>query len=152
MISHTRVRELFDYRDGVLYWRTKSRGRLQGNAAGSDNGRYMRVRIAGRSYLYHRVVWLWHHEELPDAVDHINLDRYDNRIENLRAATTQQNNINVTRSHWRGTHFDRKRQVWVAQIRIGGPTLYLGSFTTRTEAKEEYDRTAKEWYGAFYRP
>lgn len=89
---------LVRYTAAGLVWaiaprRGVSAGRLIGNA--TSNG-YVRVNVGGVSYGVHRLVWELHNGEVPVGyeVDHINGDRADNRIENLRLATRSQNGMN----------------------------------------------------------
>ena len=71
--------------------------------------------------------------------DHINLDRLDNRRENLRIVTPAQNKQNTRsrprgRSRFRGVYWHAANQKWVAQVRLNGKSNYLGSFSDEAEA------------------
>lgn len=91
------LRNLFTYDPdtGVLTW---ARGRNKGKDAGypTSNG-YLRVKIGQTHYRVHRIIWkLYHGADIPDSqqIDHINRDRTDNRIGNLRVVTASENNRN----------------------------------------------------------
>lgn len=104
-ISQERVRDLFDCRDGRLYWKHREdvvgRGwnaRWVGKEAGATpkyNG-YHNVKIDGVFYRRCRLVWIWHNGEIAAGqyVDHVNCDRGDDSIENLRICTSSQNSYN----------------------------------------------------------
>lgn len=89
-----------DYRDGVLYWRTRAQGRTMSKPAGCvDKEGYVRINIFGTSYLAHRIVWLMFKGDWPAGqLDHINRKPADNRIENLRESNTRDNNLNKDQS------------------------------------------------------
>lgn len=157
MITQEQVRDLFEYRDGVLVNRITRSNRVVGIRAGNVSGRYRRVTICGRGYPEHHIVWLYVHGDYPKQLDHINGDAFDNRIENLRVCTTAENLRNRGRSRrnttgYKGVSFHRLNKKFECHIGVDGKPMYLGSFNTAEEAKDCYDRTAKEWYGAFYRP
>ena len=82
----------------------------------------------------HRVVWFLHHGTWPQQVDHLNGDRRDNRIENLRAATALENQHNRIR---RGCT-RRASGKWDARIMVNYKTLRLGLFNTEAEARAAY--------------
>ena len=86
------VRDRFDYADGKLVWKS---GPRKGKVAGSvgTNG-YVTVNLDKKWIGAHRLVWAWHFGYLPDQIDHINGDRADNRIDNLRPASTHENGHN----------------------------------------------------------
>lgn len=86
-------------------------------------------------------------------VDHINGNSLDNRSENLRICTHQQNTFN-SYSKKKGRKYKgifKKRKKWTAQVRISGVKHSVGSFSTRLEAAKAYDRVARKYYGEFAR-
>ena len=134
------VKDLFDYQQGKLIWK-KNMGKntVQGREAGTqDKNRYRAVRINGKRYYVHRLVFLLHHGYLPRSIDHINQIKSDNRIENLRACSNSQNSVNVSKPKlkdsvkYRGVTWNErnKNNPWVASIRVNGKKTYLGAFKT----------------------
>ncbi len=115
------------------------------------------VHLFGPAYLAHRLAWLYVHGEWPDCeVDHVNGNRSDNRISNLRLATPTQNRMNGARRRdnatgFRGVHFEPRRKKYVAQLKIGTQRKYLGQFDTAEAAHAAYLEAAKEFYGDFAR-
>ena len=138
------VKELFDYWDGDLYWKSTGSGRVDiSQPAGCVNLMgYRQIQIKGKMYLAHRLVWLYVHGKFPDEqIDHINGDKLDNRIDNLRDVSPQENNknqprrVNNTSGHtgvfW-ATHADK----WLASIRVDGKLKHLGYFNILEDAVE----------------
>ena len=84
------VKYWFDYltTSGLLIWKHSTGNRIKGDVAGSvdpDTG-YIKIKMQGVSYYAHRLVWVWHGNELhaDKQIDHIDKDRSNNRIENLK--------------------------------------------------------------------
>lgn len=131
--------------DGKLYWRSKPSNRIPAGRAGSyDYEGYRIVRILGRGYREHRLIWFYHYGVWPKyTIDHINGIRDDNRIENLRDVShkVNQSNLAIHRSgHLIGTTYrkERKKRRWVSQVIIRGKMHCIGYFVTREEAHNEY--------------
>lgn len=95
------VQSLFDYKDGFLIRKTNVANTKAGDVVGLKVAKdgYSRVCVNYKDYLVHRLIFLWHHGFIPKNIDHINLDRSDNRIENLREATNSQNTYNQFKSN-----------------------------------------------------
>jgi hypothetical protein len=92
MITQEIAHQLFEYRDGALYWKIKPSAAISiGNQAGTNKGSngYCRIKFKTEIYLTHRLVWIWHENKLEKnmEIDHINRDRADNNIQNLRQVT-----------------------------------------------------------------
>jgi hypothetical protein len=95
----------------------------------------------------------------PDApeVDHCNGNGLDNRREDLRPATRQQNSFNMKHrvrnvtSAFRGVYWSKDKQGWVAQIKVNYKTTCLGTFSTDAAAVLAYDAAARERFGAYAR-
>lgn len=150
-LTHDRLAGLLSYdpEDGLFRWLEARGGVLAGAVAGGAHGTgYRVIGIDGRVYLAHRLVWLFVHRRWPsDQIDHINGIKHDNRLCNLREATTAENHQNMPRPrHNRsGAIGVSKCQVtgkWLAQITADGCRKTLGRFDTRDEASQAY-RAAK---------
>ena len=145
------ARELLDYNPetGELTWRRRQASwfaterackiwntRYAGKAAFtyiSSHG-YKVGSILGTNYLAHRIAWLIHYGEFPqDEIDHINRNRTDNRIENLRVVTSGKNSTNTgmyknNTSGVKGVFWHIQNQRWYASIGVGGNMQWLGYF------------------------
>ena len=152
------LNELFDYdkETGNLIWKRKSSAKVKvGDIAGTlkSNG-YICVGINHNSYRAHRLIFLMHKGYLPKTIDHINRDKLDNRIENLRAATVSQNqynrktNANNT-SGYKGVSWHTENKNWVGRINLEGKTIHLGAFDNVEEAAEVVRKAREELHGNF---
>lgn len=86
-MTQEELRDIFEYNNGNLIWKkiSKFRKMFLGKAAGTkDSNGYIKTRINGKTYSVHRLVWIYHNGKVVHQIDHINHDRSDNRIENLR--------------------------------------------------------------------
>ena len=152
------LNELFEYRDGVLYWKvSKSNNIKVGDAAGSLNATgYFYTKINNKRYLNHRIIFLMHHGYLPQFLDHIDGNSVNNSIENLRPATPFENNRNArTRkdntSGFKGVSWYAPSKKWKARLMINKKEKYLGLFKTLEEAVEAVKKARKELHGEFAR-
>jgi HNH endonuclease/AP2 domain len=154
------ARQLFTYNEetGELHWTRDVRPRAKkGEVAGficpADG--YRRIGYKGSINLGHRVMWLFHMGRWPHKfLDHIDGNRANNRIENLREASRTDNNRNVAiqrnnTSGYKGVSLMRRDNVWVAQITVNRKNYFLGRFATPEEAHAAYCKAAKELHGEF---
>lgn len=116
----------------------------------TTNG-YLQVMVIGERHMAHRLAWLYMYGEWPSTqLDHINQDRLDNRIENLRLASNKQNGENVrlfkhNTSGYRGV--SRKPSgKWVADIKQHGKTIHLGLFQCKAQAARARAEAEKVYF------
>jgi hypothetical protein len=114
---------LFEYKDGNLYWKiNKTTRNLIGKKVGTPtSGGYLNVMVDGINYRIHRLIYMMHYGEFPDVVDHIDGNRTNNKIENLRQATVSQNNFNTkmridNSSGYKNISWSKDRNKWVVRI------------------------------------
>lgn len=146
-LTQKRLKEVLDYnpKTGIFTWivdRTKTA--KTGVVAGSNNNGYIQISVDGILHRAHRLVWLYTHGYLPEnEVDHINRNRSDNRITNLRHVSRKCNSHNCkvsdkNSSGVAGISWDNKNKKWVAQI-YSGKQYNLGRF------KEKLDAVFARW-------
>lgn len=152
MVTQEQVKELFDYRDGELYWKVFKPHTKKDKPVGYVAKKYKIVSIDYKNYLNHRIIFLWHHGYLPKEIDHIDGNPLNNKIENLRAATRQQNMFNKLANPINKTGI--KNVVWVeekkkykVQLNINKKYIFLGYYKdlelaelTAIEARNKYHK------------
>lgn len=159
-LTAERAKELLDYdpETGVFRWKV-SKGRVKaGDVAGRvNNTGYIQIRVDRNLYQAHRIAWLLTRDEWPNLqIDHINGDRADNRICNLRQATKAQNAQNTSKrahntSGFKGVSWCRRHAKWHAQLQKNKRRVYLGRFRCPTAAHIAYCKAAKEHFGEYAR-
>ena len=133
-VTPTDAKEYFDYIDGHLYWKKTNR---KGKKAGCLHPTgYVQVAWKKQLWQLHRIVWLWHENELTDGleIDHINKNKQDNRIENLRQVTRSLNNANR-----QACFVNECKGIWKAYTSrvVGkGKQIHLGCFKSKEEAEQ----------------
>lgn len=111
---------------------------------------YRKIYLGGKVFLVHRIIAsaLIGKIEAGMEVDHVNGDRSDNRLENLRITTHQQNNRSFnkpsvgTSSKHRGVSWLKQSKKWRAAICVNGKTKHLGSFSAEEDAAKCYNKAA----------
>jgi hypothetical protein len=137
------LRSVLEFRDGVLYNKVfRSSHAVAGKRSATSHPKgYLKITIKNQAYLEHRIVFYMVHGYCPETVDHINGDKTDNRIENLRAATYSENQCNVPLasnnvSGHKGVTFYKRMNKWRAQIAFNKVVKHLGYFDTKELAAE----------------
>jgi hypothetical protein len=161
MIDAKQFRELLRYEPetGKLYWLHRDAARPQWNAryanreafTALDKDGYRRGKIHRRGYLAHRIIWAIVYGEWPDQIDHIDGDKVNNRINNLRSVSHAENGKNQKRRNTNtsgvmGVVWSKPSEKWVAQIKVAGRYRYLGMFQNLEEAVAAR-RTAEREHG-----
>lgn len=159
--SAEELRALFSYdrESGIAVWKTRpSRAKIKvGDEVKSKfSSGYLRVTIKGSTYRLHLVIWKMETGVDPvDEVDHLDLDKTNNRWGNLREATRSQNGMNIAITTRNTSGFKGVSQVpcgkWKASIRHKGKLIYLGHHDTREGAHAAYVAKSIELFGEFTR-
>lgn|SRR5574343_15531 len=115
-----------------------------------DTKGYIQVTQGGVRKLLHRLIL----SEPAGMIDHINQNKLDNRRENLRVVTNQQNMANTVprvtnKSGFKGVHFIPNKARWQATICFNGKTQHIGYAKTAEEAARKYDTKAKQLFGEY---
>lgn len=160
-LSAERLRELVDYNaeTGEMRWRIDRGGSARaGCTVGSVSlSGYLKTAVDDRRYQVHRLVWLYVFGEWPKRfLDHINGNRADNRLCNLRSVDGYQNACNrgVQRdntSGFKGVSWHKKSKKWRATISVRGKYIHLGVFPTKEAAANAYAKASEQHHGDFGR-
>jgi hypothetical protein len=159
-VTQQQIQGLFEYRqDGNLVRKVAVGGPAGqvGRVVGfelKDPARpdkvYMATKIGGQHFCIHKLVWLWHYGVLPEQLDHINRNSVDNRIENLRLASSCENMSNRkifsnNTSGCKGVSWHKQHNRWFAYVNVRKKRKNLGYFDdlelaelVSTEARDLY--------------
>lgn len=152
------VAEYFDYKDGHLYWKKvmhHNKQYLVGQEVGSIHKTgYRHVTWMGKIHKVHRLIFLLEHGYLPKEIDHINGDRQDNRLENLREVTRSENQFNKAMcsnntSGFRGVNWHKHSKSWVVRVCTKGKTKILGYFKDLELAGLVADEARNLYHGKY---
>lgn len=158
MITREYLLETFNYDPniGVLYWKVSRSNRVKiGDPVSYINNKgYLSVRLLGRQYLVHRLVWFLENKEWPERLDHKDGNRLNNQIDNLRTATSSQNNANRVKksgatSTYKGVYWHKQRRKWHVQLSLNKKSISCGLFESEEEAALAYNLKALELHGEF---
>jgi hypothetical protein len=153
-VTQEQVKELFDYRDGALYWKKYHASNAKaGEPAGcTRKDGYRIIWCHNKSYLRSRLVWLWHYGKFPNQdIDHINRNTSDDRIENLRDVSRAVNLLNKGShkgvSGYPGVAWLKARKKWKGAVHHDGTEhrLYYGdSFLAACRAVRKFRKQLVE--------
>lgn len=151
--SQQRLQELFYYENGVLFHKkSRSKGKANKPIGWQEKNGYWATNVDDVRYRVHRLVYQFHHGNCPPMLDHIDGNKNNNAIENLRPATNKQNlanrkNVKTNKLGLKGVCFERNK--YKANIKIDGKSYHLGYFADPKDAHIAYCQKAKEIYGEF---
>lgn len=141
-------RFIYDPKQGDLIYRD---GKLKGRVAGTPNGKgYRSIGYKNKLYLQHKLVWAYYYGYILDMIDHIDQNKANNCIENLRVATKSLNEANTgirknNTSGYKGVAYHKAAKKWRAYLQC----KHIGLFNTAEEAAIAYDKKAFEIYQEF---
>jgi len=150
--SQETIKEWFEYRDGNLYWNKRNGPHCRakvGNLAGCRKGikDYTQVEFMNKRYYIHRLIWIYHNGSIPHLmeIDHIDKDKTNNRIENLRLVTR---NYNCLNNSAKNIHFDPRHKInpYTIRVRIKKKSYILGKFKTKEEAEKNSESLINKFF------
>jgi hypothetical protein len=121
-LNKDRLHQLFDYKDGNFYWKLdKGRAKKGDKANRNTDGRYEQIKFDQELHWFHRAVFVYHNGYLPQTIDHVNGNKLDNRIENLRPASYSENNANIglrknNVTGYKNVCWNRAKQKWRVSV------------------------------------
>ena len=148
------IKQLLKYEDGLLYWRPRTKDmfdslkkynawktRCEGKIAGGKTSTgYVSIEVNNFVFRAHRAIWAMHNGKWPNGeIDHINHNRSDNRIENLREVNRFEQMKNKTKyssnnTGTTGVVFVKKNKNYRAHISCDGKMHWLGTFNNKDDA------------------
>ena len=134
MLSQAELHERYEYRDGELFYKISPLPKIKvGSKAGTVNTGYIKVNIGTKKYQAHRIIWMMQYGYLPKEIDHINCNKLDNRIENLREVNRTQNRYNINSyknntSGIKGVSWKADLKKWQVSVNVDGNRKYIGVF------------------------
>jgi hypothetical protein len=152
IITQEYLREIFDYKDGHLYWKKRTSIRITvGKKVGhlSTDGRIY-TRINKKLIAIHRIIFAYHYGYFPKLVDHIDRNPLNNNIENLREATKSQNAFNSkiplnNTSGVKGISWNKATKKWHTRIVVGKKIIVSSFFENLLDA-ENFVKKMRETY------
>jgi len=159
MLTQEQLKEIISYDavTGIFTNLVNRRKAKAGTVAGGIDGMgYWQLSIKDKPYRGHRLAWLYVHGAWPtDTIDHINGNRSDNRLVNLRAALKAENNRNTngrgSSCGFKGVTLNKKTGKYIAQIHAHGMHHHLGCFDRPEDAAYAYTQAATRLHGKFAR-
>lgn len=132
-LEQSLLKKIFEYKDGDLIRKNKVAGCLHKSG-------YKQIKVDNVIYPAHRLVWVYHNGSINEnmQIDHINGIKNDNRIENLRLVTAQQNCFNRSRLNSKGYTWNKNVKKWQSSIFVDGQMKYLGLYANEQDARNVY--------------
>jgi len=158
IITQEYLQSIFEYKNGSLYWKISPCPRVKiGNIAGSDHSKgYIKCKVFKKDFYVHRLIFLHQNGFLPKNIDHINGNKSDNRIENLRDCNQSQNSCNVglkitNTSGYKNVSYNKKRKKWQVSIKLNNKSYFFGQFDNIELAKLAAKKARHKYHQEFAR-
>jgi hypothetical protein len=158
-LTQNKLKEILNYDNdnGIFTWKINPARNVNcGDIAGSLTVLgYIHITINKKTYKAHRLAWLYVYGKWPDKnIDHINRNRSDNKICNLREVNVSENGWNVgiasdNTSGYKGVYWRKDDKKWAARIQVNGKRKYLGGFENSIQAANAYRIAEIEYFGVY---
>ena len=158
MISQERVKELLDYVEGGLYWKVSTSNRVKvGERAGTlEKTGYRRIKVDGKYYREHQLVFLYHEGWIPKLIDHRDGERGNNMFENLREACFSTNAMNSTirknnSSGVKGVYWHKAAKKWCVEVKAFGKRVHRSWHSCLELSELVAIEARKTYHGEFFK-
>jgi len=164
MTMYDKIIDLFEYRDGDLYWKEQPKNQVDiSKPAGSITGSagYRQIKIKGKDYKAHRLIYQMFNEQWDitdtsrdNSIDHADNDKLNNNIDNLRVATNSQNKANSgeyknNTSGESNVYWNKSLGKWQVQFSVNKNYHYGGLFVNKEDAVAKAIQMRDELHGEF---
>jgi hypothetical protein len=154
MITQERLKELFTYSPNGMFIRNRTGKEVV--CSDTKVHKYLRISIDKKTYMLHRMIFLYHHGYLPKITDHIDGNRYNNKIENLREVTQNQNCLNRShmkhsKSPYKNVYWNTAAKKWAVVMSVDGIRKYFGLFEDIDLADLVAQEARSKYHGAYAR-
>jgi hypothetical protein len=155
MITQALLKHHFDYKNGNLIWLKPTSFRKKPfSIAGTVNKKCVVIALFGKNYNAHRLIYMYHFGFMPKVIDHIDGNPFNNRIENLREATMQQNSQNsklkiTNNSGYKNVSWSESRKKWRVRLMIGGSEFNFGAFEDIELANLVAQEVRNKYFGSY---
>jgi len=155
IISQNRLKKTLKYdpESGLFTWLTSTSNRVKvGQSAGTKHSMgYRSIKVDGRIYLAHRLAWFYVYGAWPKEIDHIDHNKTNNKIKNLRDTCHTDNMRNqklrsTNNSGVMGVTWDKDRGKWQCRIRFNNKTIHIGRFYNIQDAIDARCKAEKEYF------
>lgn len=160
-LDHTYLKYVLDYNseNGVFTWKVKVAPNIKiGNIAGCITSfGYWHIKLKGKLYLAHRLACFYMTGKWPEnEIDHKDLNKLNNKWENLREATHSQNQQNQkeysnNKCGVKGIYWCKRANKWIARIQFNNTRKIIGNFVTKEEAQFAVEAAYIKYHGKFAR-
>jgi hypothetical protein len=158
MLTKELVNNLFEYKDGILYWKntTYRQTNFIGQEAGTIDNNRRQITIDKKHYKTHRIIFLMFNGYMPKEVDHIDGNSLNNKIENLREANRSENVCNIgikknnTSGH-KGVHWDKARNKWMVTVQKNNKIVFNKRFEDLELAVLVAEEARNKFHNSFVR-
>ena len=157
MMNKKYLNQIFDYKDGHLYWKVAKQSIKIGDQFGClRNYGYIVGNFDCKYSRAHRLIFMWHYGFLPKEIDHIDGNPSNNRIENLRQANRSENGMNQklnsrNTSGVKGVTWKKDKQKWHARVKVNKKNKHLGYFDDLELAELVVQEVRNKFHGEFAR-
>jgi hypothetical protein len=132
-LSQEYLKSIFSYDGKQLVRNDKAAGGLHKSG-------YRQIKVHNISYPAHRLIWIYHYGNIDVTleIDHIDGNKDNNALNNLRLVTRQQNCFNRSRINAKGYSWNKKDKKWHASIWLKGKLTFLGQYVNELDARNAY--------------